>query len=108
MIRLGLCILGRKTHRDKVSFSSHRISSVYCRHGMPFALGLVAAWRLSLVAEHGGYSLVSLCRLLIVVASLMKHRLLGMQASVVAAHGLVVAAHGLSFPVACGIFLDQG
>ena len=59
MIRLGLCILGRKTHRDKVSFSLHPISSVYCQHGMPFflaALGLVAAWRLSLVAEHGGSS----------------------------------------------------
>ena len=63
------------------------------------ALGLVAACRLSLVAEPGGYS-VSLRRLLTVVACLVKHRLLGVQASVVAAHGLIVAARRLSFPVA--------
>ena len=42
--------------------------------------------------------------LLSVVACLVKHRLLGVKASVVAAHGLIVAARGLSFPVACGVF----
>ena len=72
------------------------------------ALGLVAAGRLSLVAEHGGLLSCSSGRLPMVVACLAKHRLLGVQASVVAARGLVVAAHGLSFPVACGIFLGQG
>ena len=62
----------------------------------------IAAQWLSLVASSGGYSLVVLCRLLTVVASLVaKHRLQGMQAS-------VVVAHGLSCPTASGIFLDQG
>ena len=62
----------------------------------------IAAQWLSLVASSGGYSLVVLCRLLTVVASLVaKHRLQGMQAS-------VVVAHGISCPTASGIFLDQG
>ena len=39
---------------------------------------------LSLVAESGDYSLVAVCGLLIVVASLAGHRLSGAQASVVA------------------------
>ena len=42
----------------------------------------------SLVAASGGYSLVVVLRLLISVASLVKHGLLGMKASVVAARGL--------------------
>lgn len=108
MIRLGLCVLGRKTHRDSVVFiASYQCTVNMIRLFFLAALGLVAAW-LSLVAEHGGYSLVSLRRLLSVVACLVKHRLLGVKASVVAAHGLIVAARGLSFPVACGVFLDQG
>lgn len=109
MIRLGLCVLGRKTHRDSVVFiASYQCTVNMIRLFFLAALGLVAACRLSLVAEHGGYSLVSLRRLLSVVACLVKHRLLGVKASVVAAHGLIVAARGLSFPVACGVFLDQG
>ena len=42
----------------------------------------------SLVAASGGYSLVVVLRLLISVAFLVKHGLLGMKASVVAARGL--------------------
>ena len=68
-----------------------------------------------------GLLFVAVCRLLIVMASLVvKH---GLQArrlqqlwhmgSVVVAHGLqstgsVVVAHGLSCSMACGIFRDQG
>ena len=45
--------------------------------------------RLFLVLEGGGYSLLVVCELLIVVASLMvEHRLWGTWASVVAAQGL--------------------
>jgi len=49
-----------------------------------------------------GSSLVVGCRLLVAVVSLVtKHELLGVWAS-------VDVAHGLSYPAACGIFLDQG
>ena len=52
-----------------------------------------------------GFSLVVVCRLLIVVAFLVaEHGLSGMQASVV----VTPQAHGLSCSMACGIFLDQG
>ena len=63
----------------------------------------------------GGYSLVAMLRVLIVVASLVVERgLWGAWASVVAAHGLIRARAqslwpcGLSCSVGCGIFLDQG
>ena len=55
----------------------------------------------SLVAARGGYSLVVVGRLLIVVASLVVER--GLSGT-----GSTVVAHGLSCSVACGIFLDQG
>ena len=48
--------------------------------------------RSSLVAAHGSYSLVAVCWLLTGVASLVEGRLLGLQASVVAARGSVVVA----------------
>ena len=56
----------------------------------------------SLVAKSRGSSLVLVHRLLVVVTSLVEeHRLEGVWAS-------VVVAHGLSCPEALGIFLDQG
>ena len=62
----------------------------------------IVACRLSLVAASGSYSLVAMCGLLIVVASLtVKHRFWGAQAS-------VAVVHGFSCPEACGIFPDQG
>ena len=56
----------------------------------------------SLVVMNGGYSLVVVRGLLIAVASLMEHKLWGIQASVVMAHGLsstglVAPRHGI-FP----------
>ena len=51
-------------------------------------LGLCCSTGFSLVVTNGGYSLVTVHRLLIAVASLVKHRLQGSQASVVVAHGL--------------------
>ena len=52
-------------------------------------LGLHCCTGFTLVAASRGYSLVAVCRLLIVVVSLVaEHRLQGMQASVVAAQGL--------------------
>ena len=52
-------------------------------------LGLHCRVDFSLVAESGGYSLVAVCRLLIVMASLVgEHGLQGMRASAVAAHRL--------------------
>jgi len=60
----------------------------------------VAACRLSLVTASWGNSLAVVHRLLIVVSSLVaKLRLYNVRTS-------VVATHGLSYPVACGIFLD--
>ena len=52
------------------------------------------------VAVHA-LSLVAMCRLLLLVASLVEHRLQDMMTS-------VVEAHGLSCSMACVIFLDQG
>lgn len=53
----------------------------------------------SLVVASRGCSLVSVCRLLFVVASLFaRHRLKASE----------VVAHGLSWPLTCGLFLDQG
>ena len=58
--------------------------------------------RLSQVLASGGYTLVVIHGLPIVVASLVaEHRLSGTQAS-------VVAAHKLSCPAVCGIIPDQG
>ena len=65
-------------------------------------LGLHCCSNFSLVAESGGYSLVLLHGLLTAVTSLVEeHRLQGMWAS-------EVVAHGLSCPEALGIFLDEG
>ena len=48
-----------------------------------------------------GYSLAAVCGLLIVVVSLIeKHEIYGVQAS-------VVVVRRPSYPMACGIFLDQ-
>ena len=83
-------------------------------------LGLCCCIGFSLVAESEDCSLVEVCGLLIVVASLAaEHRLSGGRPSVVGAHGLstcgsqalehrLIVVHGLSCFRACGIFLDQG
>ena len=57
--------------------------------------------RHSLVAAGRGYSLVAMHGLLIVVASLVEHRLWG-------AWTPIVTVHGLSCSMAGEIFLDQG
>ena len=54
---------------------------------------------LSLVAASFGYSIAAVSRLLIAVTSLVKA--LGCTRS-------TAVAYGLSYPTACGIFLDQG
>ena len=51
-------------------------------------LGLLCCEDFPLVAASGGYSLVAVGRLLTEVASLVEHRLWGLQATVIAAHGL--------------------
>ena len=56
-----------------------------------------------LVAKNGGYSLVAVCELLNVVASLVAEH-----TQVLGAWVSVAVTHGLSCCVACGIFLDQG
>ena len=60
----------------------------------------LAVHRLSPAVASRGYSLVAVCGLLIVVASLVAHRLLSTPAS-------VVVAHGLSCSVACGISVSR-
>ena len=77
--------------------------------------GLYCCTDFPLVAANGGYSLVVVCGLLIVVTSIVaEHGLSDAQASVAAACELGSygppgsrAALGLSCSVACGIFLDQ-
>ena len=65
-------------------------------------LGLRCCAGFSLIMESGGYSPVSVCRLLTAVASLVAELgLQSMQAS-------VVVVHRLSCSAACGIFPDQG
>ena len=54
----------------------------------------------SLVVVNGGYSLVVVLQLLIVVASLVA---LGLKST-----GSIAVAHRLRCSAACGIFLDQG
>ena len=55
----------------------------------PAMLGLCCCIGFSLIAASGGYSLVAVCGLLTVVASLVaEHGLSGTQASVVADHRL--------------------
>ena len=49
----------------------------------------IAVCRLPPVVVSGGYSLVSMCRLLITVVSLAEHRLQGSQASAVVAYRLL-------------------
>ena len=83
-------------------------------------LGLRCCMVFSLYVESRGYSLVAVCGLLIMVASLVErgiqvHGLRSLQhrGSVVSAPrlqrtGSVAVAHGLSCSLACGIFLDQG
>ena len=62
----------------------------------------VAVHRLSLVSATTGYSLIAVHRLLIVLASLTEgHRLYGAGAS-------AVVTHRCSYPMAHGIFSDQG
>ena len=74
----------------------------------------VAACGLSLVGVSRGCSLVAVCRLLTVVASLVSENgLYGAQAPVAAVPrldctGSVVWMHRLSCSMACGIFPDQG
>ena len=58
----------------------------------------VAACSLFLVAASGGYSLVVACGLLIVMALVLEHRLLGTRAS-------LVLTHGFSCSLVCGILL---
>ena len=66
------------------------------------APNLPCCTRLPLAGASGGCSLVAMCRLLIVPASLaVKRGLQGEQAS-------VVQPHGLSCPTASEIFLDRG
>ena len=66
------------------------------------ALGLCCCVQAFSSCSKQGYSLVLVCGLLIVVASLVaEHRPWHSQAS-------VAVAHGLSCPTACGIFQDQG
>ena len=76
---------------------------LYCRKGFPLA------------AVSVGYSLIAVLGLLIA-----EHRLLGVWASMVTAHGLhscgyqalgiasIVVAYGLNCSTTCGIFPDQG
>ena len=66
--------------------------------------GLLSAcgqWGLPLVADNGDCSLGAGLRFLIAAAALVEHRLQGMKAS-------VVGAHGLSCPTVCGLFSNQG
>ena len=73
-----------------------------------------SSFRLSLIAASGGHSLVVVCGLLTVVASLVPERgLQGMWASIVVAHGpwnvnSAAASHRLHCPVAFGALSDQG
>ena len=65
-------------------------------------LGLHCCMGFPLVLASGGYSLVAVCRVLIMVASLAaEHGLSGALAS-------VVVEHRLSCPMACVFFPDQG
>ena len=61
----------------------------------------VATHGLSLVAVSGGYSLVAVHGLLIVMASLVVE--LGLQSG----QASIVLVHGLSCSAACGISLEQ-
>ena len=84
-------------------------------------LGLCCCVDFSLAVVSGGYSLAAVCRLLILVASLVaEHRLQGAWVSRAAAwgfssYGFQALEHRLnswgtwlSCSMACGIFLDQG
>ena len=68
--------------------------------------------KFGLAAVSGGYSLAGVCRLLIVVASLVREH--GLQAShcggfsCYGAQASVIVAHRLSCPTACGIFPVRG
>ena len=84
------------------------------------ALGLHCCTSAFLVVESGGYFLVAMLGVLLVVTFLVECGLQAMRASVAAAHasvtaarrlqttGSVVVTHGLSCPTACGVFPDQG
>ena len=71
-------------------------------------LGVCYCTGFSLVEASGGCSLAVLCRRLIVVTCLVGHRLSGAPALVVTPCRLSSYDHGLSWPVACGIFPNQG
>ena len=78
--------------------SSHQLSTFFFWLHWAFT----AVHRLSLVSVQGGYSLIAVPSLLIVVASLVaKHRLYGTPAS-------VVVVHGLSCPTAWEVFPERG
>ena len=64
-------------------------------------LGLCCLVGFLSLPQAGGYSLVVVHGLLTAVASLVEHRLWGVGAS-------VIVAHGLSCPLACGILSDEG
>ena len=66
----------------------------------------VAAHRLSLVVVSRGSSPAAVCRLPVVVASLVAVVSLVVELGLYSMQALVVLAHRLSSPTACGIFLD--
>ena len=71
--------------------------------------GLHCCTGFSLVAVSGGYSLDTVCGLLIVVASLaVEQGLQVLRLQWLRLTGSVVVTHGLGCSKACGIFLDQG
>ena len=107
---------------SSASVKVHAFSVLYRAHlCMKWALGVSNFLEEISSLSHaiGSYSLVTVCRLCIAVASfVVEDGLQGMQASlqhtglVVAAPGLwrtdsVVVAHSLSCCMACGIFPDQ-
>ena len=75
-------------------FTTHVFSSVKCLFLCPrfffflAVLGLCCCSGFFPVMASGGHCLVVVCRLLIVVASLVEHRLWSVWASVVSARGL--------------------
>ena len=74
--------------------------------------GPVATHRLSLAALSRSYSLVAVHGLLMVASLVAEHGLQACKLSICSSGlqstGLVVVTHMLSYPAACGIFLDQG
>ena len=70
-------------------------------------LGLGFCMDFCLVAASRGYTIVGVCGLLLVVASLVaEHGLVGFSSC--GSQALEAVVHGLSCSSACGIFLSQG